>query len=415
MTFLFSQVILIYTKFIWIQRHYLLLSSLFLSSVPGLVFMWLKWSSKFLPLGAICLFALGNLAHGAEIYQDHKETVKAEVIEILEEKEREVMGTDTTVLVQTVRAEILEGKKVGTVAVFENDITKLKKGDKIFINRFEPIEGGELISFHDIERRPQLFWLAGFFVLLITAFAGWHGLRAILSLSLSLLAILFLLVPALLAGHSPIWVSFGASVAILASTLFITHGFKPHIRVAFFGTMLAVLATCLLSYVTVIYMRFTGFSDDSAVFLNFATGGSLDFAGLLLGSIIIGLLGVLDDVSVTQASVVHELKRANPALSPFELYKRAIRVGRDHIGSLVNTLALAYIGASLPLVLYFSRSGADFWLSINQEIIASEIVRIILGSAGLILAVPFTTALAAWYFKDKVLDEEVHVSCGHRH
>ena len=164
------------------------------------------------------------------------------------------------------------------------------------------------------------------------------------------------------------------------------------------------------------WLVLTGFSTDAAVYLNFSTGGKLDIAGLLLGSIIIGLLGVLDDVSITQASVVQELRGANQALGARELYRRAIRVGRDHVGSLVNTLALAYVGAALPLVLLFARSDASFLASINQEVIAVEIVRIVIGSIGLVLAVPFTTAVAAWYFSSRdVARNDTHAGHSHHH
>jgi len=134
---------------------------------------------------------------------------------------------------------------------------------------------------------------------------------------------------------------------------------------------------------------------------------------LLLGGIIIGLLGVLDDVSITQASVVQELKASNPGLGFTELYRRALRVGKDHVGSLVNTLALAYVGASLPMLLLLAYSGTEPGLLLNQEIIAAEVVRIIVGSIGLILAVPLTTLLAAWYFRNKTIDP--HEDHGHSH
>ena len=164
-------------------------------------------------------------------------------------------------------------------------------------------------------------------------------------------------------------------------------------------------------------MRFTGFSDDASVYLNFATGGTIDLTGLLLGGIIIGLLGVLDDVSITQASVVQELKGANPQFGFKELYESALRVGRDHVGSLVNTLALAYAGASLPMLLLFAYSDSSMMMLINQEVLAAEVLRIVVGSIGLILAVPFTTAMAAWYFKDREVDpsEDTGHSHGHSH
>jgi uncharacterized membrane protein len=186
--------------------------------------------------------------------------------------------------------------------------------------------------------------------------------------------------------------------------------------VTFLGTFGAVFLTCLIAYIWVEWMRFTGFSDDASVYLNFATGGKLDLTGLLLGGIIIGLLGVLDDVSITQASVVQELKAANPNFGFKELYSRALRVGKDHVGSLVNTLALAYVGTSLPMILLLSYSEASLSIILNQEVVAAEILRIVVGSIGLILAVPLTTVLAAWYFKDKEVDtHEIHGDNHHHH
>lgn len=137
---------------------------------------------------------------------------------------------------------------------------------------------------------------------------------------------------------------------------------------------------------------------------------------MLLGSIIIGILGILDDVAITQASVVQQLKLANKNFQVLELYKRGLKVGRDHVGSLINTLALAYVGASLPLVLLFSTSEAPVLFTLNQEVVASEIARIIVGSIGLIMAVPFTTYIAAWWFgKHEVDDDSVSYHSHHHH
>lgn len=375
--------------------------------------------ARYIVVGACLLvgaFSVGvSHIQAQEVHQELQETVRAKVLEVLDEFDRDIMGTNTTTTVQTLRIEFLDGVKEGTVTTFDNDMVYLERDDVIFVNRLESIDGSEYILFKDVERRPQLAIIFGAFLLLVIMFAGWQGVRALFSLGISLGAIIYLLVPALLAGYSPALASLVISAGILAVILFFTHGIRPHVVIAFMGTVLAVAVTCLIAWLSVSWLRLTGFSSDASVYLNFSTGGVLDFSGLLLGSIIIGLLGVLDDVSITQASVVHELRRANNNLNWRELYTRAIRVGRDHVGSLVNTLALAYVGAALPLVLLYSRAEASFISSINQEVIASELVRIIIGSMGLILAVPLTTVIAAWYFKDKQLDEEVHAACGHTH
>ncbi len=354
--------------------------------------------------GVIILFGLSFLPGvlwAQEVHQEFQETVKAEVLEIVKQFDRTIMGTDATTTVQEMRIQIKEGLRAGEVVKLDNDLTILAVGDKIFVNRLLSIDGTEYYIFKDVERRFPLFVIVGIFVALVIWLSGMQGVRAVLSLALSIGSIIFLLIPALLAGYSPALTSLAISGLILSVSLFLTHGFKPRVVVTFFGTFGAVFITCMIAWVWVEWMRFTGFGDDASVYLNFATKGSLDLTGLLLGGIIIGLLGVLDDVSITQSSVVQELKGANPDFGFKELYVRALRVGRDHVGSLVNTLALAYVGASLPMLLLFSYSESPISILINQEIIAAEVLRIVVGSIGLILTVPLTTALAAWYFKDK--------------
>jgi len=375
--------------------------------------MFLKKISQFI---LFSLFLLPAFSFAQEVHQEFQETVKAEVIEVVEEYERIIMGTGASTTVQKLRIQIKDGEKAGEVAILENDLIVLGVGDDIFVNRLVSFDGVEYFIFKDVERRGPLVILVLIFCALTIWISRGQGFRAIISLGLSVLAVIFLLVPALLAGYSPALSSLVISGLILSTTLFFTHGFKPRVIITFFGTFSAVAVTCIIAWLWVEWMRFTGFSDDASVYLNFATGGTLDITGLLLGSIIIGLLGVLDDVSITQASVVQQLRNANPKFGFHDLYTRAIQVGRDHVGSLVNTLALAYVGAALPMILLFAHSSeASIFILINQEVIAAEILRIIVGSIGLILAVPLTTLMAAWYFKDKKAEEVgVHV-CAHGH
>ncbi len=367
-------------------------------------------------LGTIFLFMFGLLPQGLlaqEVHQEFQETVRAEVLEIIEEYERIIMGTAASTTVQQMRVVLKSGEKAGEVVRLDNDLVVLEPGDQIFVDRFLAIDGTEYYLFKDVERRLPLALIVGIFVVLVVWLSGFQGVRALLSLILSIGSILFILIPALLAGYSPALTSLGIAGVILSVSLFLTHGFKPRVFITFLGTFGAVLVTCLIAWFWVSWMRFTGFGDEASVYLNFASGGTLDLTGLLLGGIIIGLLGVLDDVSITQASVVEELKAANHNFGFKELYLRALRVGKDHVGSLVNTLALAYVGVSLPLILFLSYSEASAMILLNQEIVAAEILRIVVGSIGLLLAVPLTTAMAAWYFKDKCVHD--HDVCGHGH
>ncbi len=359
---------------------------------------------NFFILASIAFFSAPLFISAQEVHQELQEIIKAEVIEVVKEYERDITGTDASTTVQELRIQLREGEKKGEVVALENDLVILEKGDEIFVNRIVMIDGMEYYSFKDVERRVPLILITLIFFALIIWLSGLQGLRAILSLGLSIAAVIFLLVPALLAGYSPAWSSLVIAGLILSVTLFFTHGFKPRVVITFFGTFTAVFITCFMAWIWTEWMRFTGFSNDASVYLNFATNGQLDLAGLLLGSIIIGLLGILDDVSITQASVVQQLRNANPNFGFRDLYSRAIQVGKDHVGSLVNTLALAYVGAALPMILLFAHSESSIFTLVNQEVIASEILRIMVGSIGLVLAVPLTTAMAAWYFKDKKVE-----------
>jgi uncharacterized membrane protein len=380
--------------------------------VKGLVY---RFSRVLLSVGVAVLMALTIWwllpeSVGAQaVHQDWQEVVRGNVLEVVAEEERAIMGTDATTVVQSLRVQLLSGEKAGEVVRFDNDLIPVAEGESVFIDRLVSIDGSEYYQLKDIERRPALLMLTAVFILLVLLFAGWRGGRALLSLVLSVVVIVGVLAPALLAGYSPALTSLALATVILAGTLFITHGVHVRSVIAFAGTTLAVAVTCLVASWSVAVMRFTGFAADSAVFLNFSTGGTLDFPGLLLGSIIIGLLGVLDDVSITQAAVVAELKAANPTFGLRDLYVRALRVGQAHVGSLVNTLALAYVGTALPLLLLFTRANSDWGLTLNQEVVAVELVRIMVGSIGLILAVPFTTLLSAWYWRERpVAATDVH-------
>jgi uncharacterized membrane protein len=371
--------------------------------------------SKVAWVSALLLVTYATPATAQEIHRDVQETIKAEVLEVVREERREIAGTSATTLEQEVRVELKEGERAGEVVTLVNEVVRLEPGDAIFVNRIVTIDGHETVTYSDFERRPVLAVLALIFVAALLFFSRWQGVRALASLALSVAAILFVLVPALLAGYDATITSVGIAAVILALALFGTHGINPRSIIAFGGTYGAVIITGLIAYPSVHIMRLTGFSDDASVYLNFATNGQLDLTGLLLGAIIIGILGALDDVSITQVSVVEELKSANKEFSFGELYARASVVGRNHIGSMVNTLALAYVAVSLPLILLYAKT-QNSWLAIlNQEVVAAEMLRIIIGSLGLILAVPATTAVAAWYYQNHEVKEGEGHSHGHHH
>ncbi len=364
-------------------------------------------------LVVIALISTPFVGLAQEVHQELQETVRAEVIKILDEEERDIAGTGATTVVQEVLIEVKGGLREGEKVSFFTDLMPLEVGDNIYVNRLVGIDGVEYFDFKDVDRSFSLVSLGLLFAVLLVVFAGKHGVRSLASLALSVFILFFVLVPLLLEGHSPVLVSVAVAGPVLAAMLLLTHGLNSRTYIAFFGTFGAIILTSLLALVWVASARFTGLTDDAAIYLNFSTKGTLDFSGLLLGSILIGILGVLDDVAITQASVVGELKHANGTLSFKELYVRALRVGRDHIGSLVNTLSFAYIGVALPLVLLLVKAESDLVMSLNQERVAVELVRILIGTIGLILAVPLTTLIAAWWYER--YPSHIDESQGHTH
>lgn len=348
---------------------------------------------------AALLLPLG-FASAQELHNDFQGTYHGKVIEVLSEEMREIPGTDTGHLYQTIKAEVLDGPQEGKIITIENDYLALDKGDKFYFNHNIYIDGREGYWVINVDRKDSLIVLAALFVLVIVVFGGWQGVRSLLALAGSFFAIFYILLPGLLHGWNPLLASFLVASGVLFAAIFFTHGFNRESVVAYAGTMIAVLITGVLAILSVHGSDLSGFTSDESVYLNFNTQGTLDFTALLLGAIIIGVLGVLDDIAITQAAVVAELFDSNKEMTRREAYARALRVGREHVGALVNTLVLAYAGASLPLLMYFYLSPATIGSTINSELFATEIVRAIVGSIGLVLTVPIVTLLAVFYLKE---------------
>lgn len=306
---------------------------------------------------------------------------------------------------RTVTAELKEGRDAGertTLMVTDPpDRLDLDVGDGIRVaeNQLPPeaqLGGVKLdrYSLADFERRTPLLWLGLGFAALVLLTGRWQGLRALFGLGASLAIIVFFVVPAILEGSSAPGVALVGSLAIMLVTLVVTHGFGPKMLAATLGTATALVLTLGLGSLFIGAAHLTGLSSDEAVFLR-ASVGDISITGLLLAGMVIGALGVLDDLTVTQASTVLALRRANPSLGFRRLFEGAIAVGHDHIAATVNTLVLAYAGAALPVLLIFSLGGTSFGDALNSESVATEVVATLVGSIGLIAAVPLTTALAA--------------------
>lgn len=330
------------------------------------------------------------------------EMVRARVTTIIEEGEIDLGGTVQRY--QVARVELLEGEyrgiememDYGRRGVLSNAVY-LQPGDNVLVTIGARPDGVLTVYFADFERATSLLWLTGIFVLVILIMSRWKGLRSILSMAFSLLVIIGYIIPYILAGEDPLWVSIIGSVILLAVTLYLTYGWNLKTHAAVLSMMLVLLLTGTLAGLFVSFAKLTGSGDENALFLIQMLNTQINLRGLLLGGMIIGALGVLDDLVTTQASAVFELHHANESLGFRELFRSAMRIGQDHVAATVNTLVLAYAGAALPMLLMFSLGRGNYGFLVNFEFIAEEIVRTLVGSLGLVTAVPLTTAIAIMF------------------
>jgi uncharacterized membrane protein len=263
----------------------------------------------------------------------------------------------------------------------------------LFVIGVSPPDPQTLYQFADFQRRGTLMWLALAFALVVVLLGRLRGAAALVGLAASVVVLLLFVLPAILDGRSPVMVAVVGAAAIAYLALYLAHGFNRMTTVALLGTIAALALTAVLSAIAVGAAGFTGLVTEESSVLTLFEG--IDVRGLLLAGIVLGSAGAIDDVTVTQASAVWELKAANPSLQPNDLFRRGLRIGRDHIASTVNTLLLAYAGASLPLLVLFVLSQQSLGTVANSEVVAVEIVRTLVGSIGLVAAVPFTTWLAS--------------------
>lgn len=266
-------------------------------------------------------------------------------------------------------------------------------GDEVFAYAVDDGDGSVSYRYADHDRRVLLVALTALFSLVVILLGRWRGLAALLGLVISVGLLLIFILPAIIEGTDAVLVALVGGSAIALVSLYLAHGYTPLTHVATFGAFAALILTTSLSWLVVYLAHFTGLVNEEAFYL--LAIPELDLNGLLLAGIVLGSIGALDDVTVTQASAVWEIRQANPKISQTELYASGLRVGRDHIVSTVNTLLLAYAGVSLPLLILFNLSGQPLGVVASSEVVAVEIVRTLVGSIGLVAAVPITTWLGS--------------------
>ncbi len=309
---------------------------------------------------------------------------------------------------QTVKVEITTGGDKGKTIDLQNGEPftvgadqKVVKGDLVIVNR---VEQGSGTTFYVVDkyRLRSLILLALVFVFAVIVFAGIKGVGSVLGFVTTLLFLGAFVVPRLVSGQNAIWISFLGACMIATVSMFLSHGFGYRTRIAYISTLILLVLSVVLSQIAVGMSHLSGMGSEDAFFLQAGFNLNINIKGILLAGIIIGVLGVLDDVTTAQVATVDEIHKANPKLGLKELYERGTSVGKEHIASLVNTLVLAYAGSSLPLFLLFTLNKQQpAWLLLNSEFLAEEIVRTLVGSLVLVLAVPVSTWLSAFYCSRK--------------
>lgn len=287
-----------------------------------------------------------------------------------------------------------EGRTIllGEYNLADTQVLEVSVGEDIIVS-YEPLTGTYLYA--DKERRGPLLWLALAFAVVVVAVGRLRGVMALVALATTMVVLMSFILPAILAGSTPLLVAVVGCAAIAFVSLYVTHGVSIMTTVSVLGTLGALALTAVLGWWFFDLANFTGLISEETSFIPLVAP-DIDLRGLLLGGVVIGALGALDDVVVTQSATVWELRRENPSASTARIFASAMRIGREHTGSIINTLVLAYAGASMPLLVLYAVADLPLGIFANAELVALEIVRTLVGSIGLVAAVPVTTALAAY-------------------
>jgi len=323
------------------------------------------------------------------------ELAHGRIVELLEPTED---STGPEVVVEILsgpyRGEVREGYLQGPAGQLE--VPDYAVGDEVIVSLTAQPDGS-YVAVSDRWRVPAIAGLAALFGLAVAVVGGWRGIRSLLALTLTLAIVIKVLLPLILAGWEPVLLAVACATVITVVTLVLTEGWRPTTLAAALGTFAALSLTAALAVLATALAEFTSAQgSEDALFIESLLGIELDLGGLLLAAVILGALGVLDDVTITQAATVHELHQADPQLGARGLFGRSLNVGRSHIAATVNTLVLAYVGAALPLLLLLAAGRQGVLEIISGEIVAIEIVRALVGSLGIVAAVPLTTAVAVW-------------------
>ena len=351
-------------------------------------------------LGVLVLWPRGDAVSG--LLRDVtglQETYDAEVLSVITESCRGTLPEDD-IQCAHVTFRLLGGPDEGERASIEFQpdsprLSSIERGTTIVLARNPDAPKIVRYGFVDIERGRIMLILAVVFAAAVVLLGRLRGVAALVGLAVTFFLLLEFALPAILSGHNPTIVAAFAASAMAFFALYLAHGFTAMTSIALLGTLASLLLTVLLGSVFTRLSNFSGLASEEAFLVNIGAS-ELDLSGLVLAGVIIGALGAIDDMTVTQSSAVAELAAADPRADRGALFRAGLRIGRDHVSSTVNTLFLAYVGASLPLLLLFILTDQSPAFVATREVVATEIVRTLVGSIGLVASVPLTTWLAAY-------------------
>ncbi|KXK07201.1 MAG: YibE/F-like protein [Microgenomates bacterium OLB22] len=347
----------------------------------------------------ISLFILHNVFGTAVVSAVGSDVqFEAEIIAVIKQEER--VSLETKHMYQELELLGISGKYNGKKIRVESGtlpvagVPLYQRGQKVVVNESIYPDGTKNLIIVDFVRRDALYTLFLAFIIVSLLVARRRAIGSLLGLGISFFVIFSFVLPRILAGDNPVLIAVLAGCIVVPLTYYISHGWSNKTHIAVLGTLIALLITGLISYWAIESAQLTGYSSEEVSFLQGVIKSPVNMKALILAGIIIGLFGILDDVTISQASIVEKLHEVSPGLSPHTLYIKAMDVGKDHIASVINTLILVYTGAALPFLLLFVSSSTGFHTALNFEIIAEEIIKMLTSSIGLILAVPITTFLA---------------------
>jgi len=359
---------------------------------------------RLLALGSLLsLLLVGSIAHAQTTDLKPDEYATARVTQVTTHEDKPVAGSTVSTHVTIYTVELLSGQENGQIRSIEEvsesaTDPSFRKGETIVVGKRTNADASTTYYAVDTYRLPAMTWLTLLFFAVAIIVGKRHGAFSILGLGLTALMIIFFVVPRIASGHNPLATSLIACFVIVTVSLYLGHGFNQRTTVALVSTLITLSFTAWVALKFVAWTSLMGTGSEEVFFLQSIGLENINTRGLLLGGIMLGVLGILDDITTAQSAVVDELQQANPKLNTGELYRRGISVGREHIASLINTLFLAYAGVSIPLFLLFSNTDQPVWFIVNSAPIAEEIIRTVIGSLCLVLAVPLTTAIAAHWF-----------------